>query len=209
MNKPQDAQRTSAHAEFLRETPSDIHVLIGLTPAEVLQDALDAGVDPRAEVEAMRRLGRVLAAQYAPQIEREMLHLPESSKQFPIFGEAVAAGAPAWTGSSYDGRQASLLDVLRDGDPETVIWARVSGWSMRDEGIHDGDMVLVDTKAEAKDGDIVLAHIAGQGQVVKRLRRDDGGARLESANPDFAPIHLDESTSLTIHGVVIGRAGRM
>ncbi|MES2242120.1 MAG: S24 family peptidase [Pseudomonadota bacterium] len=195
--------------KYFDVAPSDIHALIGLTPAQVLQDALDAGLDPDAEVEAMRRLGCVLAAQYASQIEREMLFMPATCKSFPIFEDAVAAGAPAWSGSSYDGREASILDVLRDGDAEAVIWARVSGWSMRDEGIFDGDMVLVDTKAEAKDGDIVLAHIAGQGQVVKRLKRDACGACLESANPDFAPIVLDESIALTIHGVVIGRAGKL
>lgn len=209
MTKQHDKNFNEGLGKFLPEAPSDIHRLIGLTPEQVLKETLDAGLDPDAEVEAMRRLGLVLAAKYAPQIERERLGEAAFSKTFPIFADAVAAGAPAWAGSSYDGKEASILDVLRDADPEGVIWARVSGWSMRDEGIFDGDMVLVDTKAEAKDGDIVLAHIAGQGQVVKRLKKDAFGACLESANPEFAPIVLDESIVLTIHGVVIGKAGKL
>ena len=207
--KSNNGAASPAHEKFLRDPPSDIHRLIGMSPAQVLQGTLDAGLDPDAVVQAMRRLGQVLAAQYAPQIERERRLASGASKTFPIFADSVAAGAPAWAGSSYAGAQASLLDVLRDGDPEGVFWARVSGWSMRDEGIHDGDMVLVDAETEAKDGDIVLAHIAGQGQVVKRLKTDAPGARLESANADFAPIVLDESVVLTIHGVVIGRAGKL
>ena len=102
------------------------------------------------------------------------------------------------------------MELMRVADPAQMMWARVSGWSMRDEGIRDGDMVLVDRSREPRDGDIVLAHLAGQGQVVKRLRvRSNAAAALESANPDFDAIEINEPTDLAIHGVVIGRAGRV
>ena len=78
---------------------------------------------------------------------------------------------------------------------------------MRDAGINDGDVVLVNIKLEAKDGDIVLADLAGQGQVIKRLCKRRGKVSLESANPDFAPIAVDDVASMRVHGVVVGRAG--
>lgn len=90
------------------------------------------------------------------------------------------------------------------------MWVNVTGWSIRDVGINDGDVVPVDTSAEAKDGDIIVAHIAGHGQVVKRLRiASDKTIVLESANPDFASIEIDDNGSAKVHGVVIGRAGKV
>ena len=81
---------------------------------------------------------------------------------------------------------------------------------MRDASIKDGDLVLIDRSRQARDGDLVLAFLAGQGQMVKRLRLlGDRGAMLESANPDFAPIHVPDAAALTIHGVVVARAGKL
>jgi DNA polymerase V len=180
-----------------------------MTEAELRADLVAQGVDPDAEIAAMRRLGRVMAAKYAPQIERERLLPPDLSKRFPMFAEAVAAGAAAWAESPAPSEETSILDVLAGATKEDTILARVSGWSMRDAGIKDGDLVLVNVKQEAKDGDVVLAHLAGEGQVVKRLRVVGARVTLESANPDFAPILVEDSASLRIHGVVVGRAGKV
>jgi SOS-response transcriptional repressor LexA len=55
---------------------------------------------------------------------------------------------------------------------------------------------------------LVLANVAGHGQLVKRLRISaDGEATLESENPDFKPIKVKESADLRIHGKVIWRCG--
>lgn len=189
---------------------SELHKLLGITPAEVRQELIDQGIDPEAEVAALRRLGQVLAAKFAPQIERErLMRLAPAAKPFRRFEETVACGAPVWAEGSAAPEAASLLDVIAETTPEDAIWARVAGWSMRDEGINDGDMVLVNTKAEARDGDLVLAHLEGQGQVVKRLRKHRDHVVLESANPDFAPIVVEDPAILRIHGVVVGRAGKV
>lgn len=183
--------------------------IMKMTGQELRQDLVDQGLDPDAEIAAMRRLGRVMAAKYAPQVERERLMPPEASKRLPVRADAIAAGSPEWASGQAGERQASLLDVLAGGTALDMAWARVSGWSMRDEGINDGDMILVSSKREARDGDLVLAHLAGQGQVVKRLRVRGGKASLLSAHPDFAPIEVGEGSALTIHGVVVGRAGKL
>ena len=180
-----------------------------MTEDELRAELVAEGLDPDEEVAAMRRMARVLAAQYAPQIERESRLPPDFCKPFPLFAEVVAAGSAAWAEAPAPSEQGSLLDVLAHASKENTILARVRGWSMRDAGISDGDLVMVNTKQEAKDGDIVLAHLAGEGQVVKRLRVEASRVLLESANPDFAPILVADPAALRIHGVVVGRAGKV
>ncbi len=80
---------------------------------------------------------------------------------------------------------------------------------MTPDGIHDGDVVLVDPTVEAHEGDIVVAYVEGQGQVVKRLRVLADGIVLESSNPDFAPIKIKSWSEMAIQGVVRGRAGKI
>lgn len=194
-----------------RTYPDELHRELGMTPEEVRQSYADEGVDPDEVVAQMRRLGRVMAARFAPQIEaEERAKQPNFTAPLPVFGESVAAGPPVWAEAvGTPPAKASLSDVLAGGKAEDTILARVSGWSMRDEGINDGDFVMVNIKMEAKDGDVVLAHIAGEGQVVKRLVRLPGKLVLRSANPEFADIEVKDAAALRIHGVVVGRAGKI
>lgn len=187
-----------------------LHEELGVTPEQVDKDLRERGIDPDMQVQSLRRMGRIIAAQFAPQVQREEIQLSPMSKAFPLFEESVAAGSPAWASASPSQGKASIADIIGYSDPDTTMWVRVSGWSMRDEGIKDGDLVLVDTKREARDGDIVVAHIAGEGQVVKRISMLRGEpVVLISANPDFEPRVIDDATSLRIHGVVVGRVGKV
>jgi DNA polymerase V len=191
----------AADAEIL-----PIHLHLDATPEELWAETLADGADPRLEIQAMRRLGQAQAAK----IRADTFEIPPwFAKSFPRFEEAVAAGDPSWADFARGPTDSTFLDILGKSDPLSTIWARVSGWSMRDVGINDGDTILVDTSAEARDGDIVLAHIAGCGQVVKRLRIAGDKAYLDSANPDFQPIEIDDPANLRIHGVVRGRAGKV
>lgn len=205
----QAKENEMASSNHTGDNASELHKLLGMTPAEVRQDFVDCGEDPQTTVAAMRRMGAVMAAKFAPQIEREAAMPYSLAKPLRVFQESVAAGAPAWADGQAPTSEASILDVLSDASAEDTILARVSGWSMRDEGINDGDFVIVNVKLEAKDGDIVLAHITSEGQVVKRLRKRRDKVILESANPDFADIVIEDSVNLRIHGVVVGRAGKL
>lgn len=198
-----------AKAMDARGDGGELHRLLGMDEGQARQSLLDEGVDPEAEVAAMRRLGRAFAARFGRQAECEEMPLHELSKRFAVYEGAVAAGHPDWGSSEAGCSRASLLDVLRKGDEKSTLWARVSGWSMRGEGINDGDMVLVDASREAQDGDIVLAHLAGRGQVVKRLSRANGRVALLSANAEFEDIVVEDELSMRIHGVVVGRAGTL
>ena len=72
---------------------------------------------------------------------------------------------------------------------------------MRDAGINDGDMVVVDRSIEAMNSSIIVADINGE-ITVKRLYKRGGVVELRSANPDYEPIRLKEDDQLTIWGVV-------
>ena len=81
---------------------------------------------------------------------------------------------------------------------------RVRGDSMIDDGIRDGDVVVVRRQATAENGDTVVAVVNGEA-TVKRLYRKNGRVELRPANPALAPLFLDESAAtLEIRGVVVG-----
>lgn len=77
----------------------------------------------------------------------------------------------------------------------------VDGESMRDAAILDGDTVVVREQKTAKDGQIVVATVAGE-TTVKRLSIGAHGIRLVAENPRFAPIEVQDG-EVTIHGVVV------
>lgn len=85
-------------------------------------------------------------------------------------------------------------------DKKDVFLLNVKGESMIDAGIHDGDMVLVERRQDARIGSIVIAEIDG-GWTMKYLREKKGKRYLEAANENYPDLIPTES--LTIAGVVI------
>ena len=92
-----------------------------------------------------------------------------------------------------------LADLVpKDRD---VYALRVSGTSMIEDGIHDGDLVLVERRNHALNGEMVVAVLPGEEATLKRLYRENGGYRLQPANSQLRPVWVDQ---LEIRGVVIG-----
>jgi repressor LexA len=109
----------------------------------------------------------------------------------PLVG-SVAAGVPRLADEQVE----DWVSCPFPGD----FLLRVTGQSMRDDGILDGDMVVVKRAETARDGETVVALIDDEA-TVKRFYREDGGVRLQPANPDFAPI---VSREVTVLGRVVG-----
>jgi len=75
---------------------------------------------------------------------------------------------------------------------------------MRDEGILDGDWLVVHRTSEARSGQLVVARL-GDDVTVKRLRIRGRKAELIPANPDFQTLHVDlDRQALDIEGVAVG-----
>lgn len=113
----------------------------------------------------------------------------------------VAAGSPILALENMLGRypvDASLFN------PRADYMLQVRGLSMKDEGILDGDWLVVHRTSEARNGQIVVARI-GDEVTVKRFKVRGHKAELIPANPAFETLHLDlKRDALTIEGVAVG-----
>jgi len=120
---------------------------------------------------------------------REMVHVP-------VVGR-VAAGIPILAEENIEDTFPIPIDYVKN---DTCYMLHVKGSSMIDEGIFDGDLVLVRQQHDANDGDIVIA-LMDDSATVKTFYRDGDQIRLDPANQDFAPIYTRECDIL---GKVIG-----
>ena len=84
-----------------------------------------------------------------------------------------------------------------------TFYARVSGQSMIDAGIDDGDLLIVDKSLHAENNNIVLAVINGD-YTVKRLYRNGEELFLQPANRNYNPIKITEFMDFRLWGVVTG-----
>jgi len=80
---------------------------------------------------------------------------------------------------------------------------RVRGDSMIDEGILDGDVILVEERPEPRNGEVVVASVGGEATVKRFYREKDGSVRLQPSNPTYDPIMV-EGGNLEIRGSVVG-----
>lgn len=86
---------------------------------------------------------------------------------------------------------------------ETTFLARVSGTSLTEAGICDGDLIVIDKSLEVKNGDFVVAYIDGE-FTLKEFRLDETSqcAWLIPHNRDYAPIKVTEENDFMIWGVL-------
>ena len=85
--------------------------------------------------------------------------------------------------------------------PHEAFALRVTGRSMIDEGILDGDFIVVEQRPSAESGETVVALIQGEATVKKFYPEPGGRIRLQPANPEMEPIVVD-ATEVEIQGVV-------
>jgi len=118
----------------------------------------------------------------------------------PLIGR-VAAGSPMLAIDNHLGIYPVDPSLF---NPRADYLLQVRGLSMRDEGILDGDWLVVHRTTEAKNGQIVVARI-GDDVTVKRLKMRGHKAELIPANPDFETLHLDlHHDTLSIEGIAVG-----
>ncbi len=80
---------------------------------------------------------------------------------------------------------------------------RVRGHSMIDDHIQDGDIIIVEKRETAENGESVVAMINGEKVTLKRFYVEEDGIRLQPANPTMSPIYLRHE-ELQILGIVAG-----
>jgi repressor LexA len=121
-----------------------------------------------------------------------------ATMDIPLLG-VVAAGEPYHAFSVED--TLAVPKTLWAG--KQVFALRVRGSSMIDEGIHNGDYLIVEPRATADNGQTVVAEIDGCVTVKKYYREADGQVRLQPANPEMLPLTV-RGNHIRIIGVVAG-----
>jgi repressor LexA len=127
--------------------------------------------------------------------------LEGSALRLPLVGR-IAAGMPVEKFPQEEDLRLDEIFAPRRGQRDGMFALQVEGWSMRDEGIHDGDYVIVERRETARNGERVVALLPNGETTLKTFHRErDGRIRLQPANPEFEPIIVEECE---IQGVVIG-----
>ena len=117
------------------------------------------------------------------------------------FAESIHAGFPS-PAADHTGERINLVRELTP-NPDTTFYAHIDGDSMRDAGILDGDLVVVDRSLTPRNGDFIVAYIDGE-YTIKEFQRDTNGncAWLIPHNPDFPKIQVTADNNFSVWGVV-------
>lgn len=139
-----------------------------------------------------RSAGRSRALELVPQQSRV------AGVELPLLGLA-AAGQPI-EAMLHDEVVTVPEDMVRK---EESFVLQIAGESMRDDGILDGDLVVVESRQTAENGETVVAVLNGEATVKRFFREKGGRVRLQPANDRFPPILCHEG-DLEIRGVIVG-----
>ncbi|MCA9292617.1 MAG: transcriptional repressor LexA [Phycisphaerales bacterium] len=120
--------------------------------------------------------------------------------RFPLVGK-IAAGYPIEKYEDNDSLDLADMFGPRVGQSGSTFALRVDGESMRDEGILDGDYIIIERRDRARNGERVVALLPNGETTLKSFYREGDHIRLQPANPEYDPIRVKECT---IQGVVIG-----
>lgn len=122
--------------------------------------------------------------------------------ELPILGY-IAAGAPIQPMTDPSATLKVASSMLSGKKRSFVL--QVRGDSMIEEGILDGDFVVIEEKKEARDGEIVVALLDNGLATLKKIFKEATRIRLEPANSTMKPIY---AKSVTVQGTVVGLVRR-
>jgi repressor LexA len=122
----------------------------------------------------------------------------EDSSGIPLLGR-IAAGHPIE--AIEEPESLNLEEAFAARDNTFVL--QVTGDSMIDDQICDGDYVVIEQRRRVRNGEKVVALLDDGEATLKRFYREGRRVRLQPANPDFDPIYVD-ARRLDVQGVVIG-----
>jgi SOS-response transcriptional repressor, LexA len=132
-------------------------------------------------------------------ISEEEVVTPED-QGLPLIGR-VAAGEPILAQEHVESHYQVDPTLFK---PNADFLLRVSGMSMKDIGILDGDLLAVHKTQDVHNGQVVVARVDDD-VTVKRLEKQGSNVVLHAENDEFMPISVDlTAQSLTIEGVAVG-----
>ena len=156
---------------------------------------------PNAAEEHLKALARKGVIEIVTGASRGIRLLMETENEgLPLIGR-VAAGEPLLAQEHIESHYQVDPALFK---PHADFLLRVSGMSMKDIGIMDGDLLAVHKTQDVRNGQVVVARIEDE-VTVKRLKKPGNVVHLLPENEEFSPIVVDlREQSLTIEGLAVG-----
>ena len=126
--------------------------------------------------------------------------------ELPVLG-FIAAGQPIMTYTDPDAT-IKVSPSMVSGKKRSYV-LQVKGDSMIEDGILDGDYVIIEEQNTAHDGDTVVALLDNGLATLKKFYREPNRIRLEPANASMSPIYVDDPDSMKIQGKCVGVIRRL
>ncbi len=132
-------------------------------------------------------------------IEFSNISTERAAEHIPTLESAIPAGFP----SPAEGLPSDSIDLNREliAHPSSTFCARVTGDSMIESGIADGDLLIIDKSLDAHNGSIAVCFVDGE-FTLKRLSIRADGLYLEPSNPRYTAIKVTEDSNFNIWGIV-------
>jgi len=125
--------------------------------------------------------------------------LSDTKLELPLLSEGISAGFPSpaldFIDLSIDLNRHLILH------PSSTFYGRVKGESMKDEGINDGDLLVIDKSLEPLDGKIAVCYIDGE-FTIKKIKFEKNVCWLIPANEKYKPIKISPDNDFLIWGIV-------
>jgi len=195
---------TNRQAEILQLIKDNISVT-GMPPTRA-EIAKQLGFkSANAAEEHLKALAKKGAIEIIPGTSRgiRLIHdavNDDSELGLPLIGQ-VAAGEPILAQEHVEAHYQVDPSMF---NPSADYLLRVSGMSMKDIGIMDGDLLAVHKTNQAREGQVVVARVEDD-VTVKRFEQKDNTILLHPENPEFSTIVVDlECQSVSIEGLAVG-----
>ena len=124
----------------------------------------------------------------------------ETSIEIPLMDEGIKAGFPSPADDFLD----ISIDLNKEliKNPPATFFGRVNGDSMKDLGIDDGDLLIIDKSLEPSNGKIAVCYIDGE-FTLKKIQIEKDFLWLVPANEKYKPIKVTEDNDFVVWGIVI------
>jgi len=150
-------------------------------------------------VEALKSKGCLNKTENKPRsIELNKKQEVSGLVSIPLLG-VIAAGSPI---EAIEDKETIVVPKNKLPKGNNAYALRVEGDSMVDEGINDGDTILIKKQNTAKNGDKVIALLNGNKVTLKTFYKEKGQIRLQPANKNYQPIILKKGQEIALQGVL-------
>lgn len=158
----------------------------------------------------LNRSLKVVGAAQSSNPKREHLAVAENIEEFPQRSRGLPLAGTIAAGRPIDAVQSEEYLAIDGHYSEAGCFAlKVKGDSMIEDGIYDGDFVIVKPNPSPRNGEIVVALLEDGSATLKRFFKEKSGFRLQPANSEMQPIFVESTNDLQIQGTVVGLFRKM